>query len=81
MNPKIAELNRKMATMPNEEHAHAIAAAVSDYIGAQNVRSPDRARACEAAYKAMVERITAALDHAQRQATDDARKSVQLLTG
>lgn len=45
----------------NEEHAHAIAAAVSDYMGAQNVRYPDKARACEAAYKTLVERITDAL--------------------
>lgn len=53
---------------PNEEHAHAIAAAVSDYIGAQNVPYSDRARYCEAAYKTMVERIAAALDHAVTQA-------------
>lgn len=48
----------------NEKHAHAIAAAVSDYVSAQYVRYADRPRACEMAYKAMVERIAAALDHA-----------------
>jgi len=43
------------------EHAHAIASAVSDYMSAQNVRYPDRAKACEKAYHEMVDRIEAAL--------------------
>ena len=46
------------------EHARAIAAAVSDYMSAQNVRYPDRAKACEKAYGELVSRIEAALDYA-----------------
>lgn len=47
------------------EHAHAIASAVSDYMSAQNVRYPDKAKACDAAYKELVARIEAALAFAR----------------
>lgn len=47
------------------EHAHAIAAAISDYMSAQSVRYPDRAKACELAYHTLTARIEDALDYAR----------------
>lgn len=43
------------------EHAHAIASAISDYMSAQHIRYADKPKACEAAYKELVDRIEAAL--------------------
>lgn len=47
---------------PNEEHAHAIASAVSDLIAAQCSQMRDRDRVIEGSYNDLVARIAAALD-------------------